>query len=60
MKRFLLGRTSRGLVDFYDYIEQFLSILKTPVLVGWEQWIMRLPKFYINFDKKYIGILIGN
>jgi len=49
---FLLDRCPKDLIDFYNYIEEFLSLSKTPVLDEWDQWRMRLPKFYINFDKK--------
>ncbi|QIZ49466.1 hypothetical protein DWG24_01010 [Dickeya zeae] len=49
---FTLGRDNERLVSFYDYIERFLSTLTEPVSVEWDSWRMRLPKFYINFDKK--------
>lgn len=49
---FTLGRSVEQLVIFYDYIERFLSTLTAPVSVEWDSWRMRLPKFYINFDKK--------
>ncbi|HDL8054496.1 TPA: hypothetical protein U5E31_004145 [Yersinia enterocolitica] len=49
---FMLGRVRTHLIDFYDYIERFLSVLTDPVSDEWDQWRMRLPKFYINFDKK--------
>lgn len=51
-KFFLLDRGFRYLIDFYDYIERFLSVLTDPVSDEWDLWKMRLPKFYINFDKK--------
>lgn len=47
-----LGRPDEQLVIFYDYVERFLSTLTDPVSVEWDSWRMRLPKFYINFDKK--------
>ncbi|KFK92340.1 MULTISPECIES: hypothetical protein [unclassified Serratia (in: enterobacteria)] len=49
---FTLGRSDEQLVSFYDYVERFLSTLTDPVSVEWDSWRMRLPKFYINFDKK--------
>lgn len=49
---FTSGRNERQLVSFYDYVEQFLSTLTDPVSVEWDSWRMRLPNFYINFDKK--------
>ncbi|OSN01782.1 hypothetical protein [Lonsdalea iberica] len=49
---FKLGRDDECLISFYDYIERFLSTLTDPVSVEWDGWRMRLPKFYINFDKK--------
>jgi len=49
---FTSGRNDRQLVSFYDYVEQFLSTLTDPVSAEWDSWRMRLPKFYINFDKK--------
>jgi len=49
---FMLGRVGTHLIDFYDYIERFLSVLTDPVSDEWDKWRMRLPKFYINFDKK--------
>ena len=49
---FKYGRDESCLTNFYDYIEKFLSILTEPVSSDWDQWRMRLPKFYINFDKK--------
>lgn len=49
---FTLGRDNDRLVIFYDYIERFLSTLTEPVSVEWDSWRMRLPRFYINFDKK--------
>ncbi|MFP1814077.1 hypothetical protein [Lonsdalea quercina] len=49
---FKLGKDDEHLVSFYDYIERFLSTLTGPVSVEWDGWRMRLPKFYINFDKK--------
>lgn len=53
MKRFFtLERSVSCLYDFYDYVERFLSVLTDPVSDEWDQWKMRLPKFYINFDKK--------
>jgi len=53
MKNFFLsGRNSADIVDFYNYIERFLSSLTDSVATEWDSWKMRLPKFYINFDKK--------
>jgi len=53
MKNFFIsGRNSADVVDFYNYIERFLSSLTDPVATEWDSWKMRLPKFYINFDKK--------
>lgn len=49
---FTLNRDDEQLVSFYDYVEKFLSTLTEPVSVEWDSWRMRLPKFYINFDKK--------
>lgn len=49
---FTLDRSTSYLSDFYDYVERFLSVLTDPVSDEWDQWKMRLPKFYINFDKK--------
>jgi len=49
---FISGRNNRQLVSFYDYVERFLSTSTDPVSVEWDSWRMRLPKFYINFDKK--------
>lgn len=49
---FTLGRPDEQFVIFYDYVERFLSTLTDPVSVEWDSWRMRLPKFYINFDKK--------
>lgn len=49
---FTLGRPDEQFVIFYDYVERFLSTLTDPVSVEWDCWRMRLPKFYINFDKK--------
>lgn len=49
---FLSGRDNDFLVNFYHYIERFLSTLTEPVLNEWDDWRMRLPRFYINFDKK--------
>lgn len=53
MRRFFIsGRNKKDVVDFYNYIERFLSTLTEPVANEWDGWRMRLPKFYINFDKK--------
>lgn len=53
MKSFFKQNRSNGdLVEFYSYIERFLSTLTETVSDEWDQWKMRLPKFYINFDKK--------
>ncbi|MGV2880328.1 hypothetical protein D9O29_23035 [Pantoea vagans] len=49
---FISGRNNGQLVSFYDYVERFLSTSTDPVSVEWDSWRMRLPKFYINFDKK--------
>lgn len=49
---FTLDRDDERLVSFYDYVERFLCTLTAPVSVEWDSWRMRLPKFYINFDKK--------
>jgi len=49
---FMSGRNNGQLVSFYDYVERFLSTSTDPVSVEWDSWRMRLPKFYINFDKK--------
>ncbi|RLM24564.1 hypothetical protein BIY26_10340 [Brenneria goodwinii] len=49
---FTLDRDDEQLVSFYDYVERFLSTLTEPVSVEWDSWRMRLPKFYINFEKK--------
>lgn len=49
---FTLGRPDEQFVIFYDYVERFLSTLTDPASVEWDSWRMRLPKFYINFDKK--------
>lgn len=55
----MLGRAGTHLIYFYDYIERFLSVLTDPVSDDWDKLRIRLPKSYINFDKKYIDILIG-
>lgn len=49
---FTLNRSDEDLADFYFYIEQFLSTSTENVSPEWDKWKMRLPKFYINFDKK--------
>ncbi|MEX9897282.1 hypothetical protein AB7W40_21655 [Providencia rettgeri] len=49
---FKLNRSDNDLVEFYSYVEQFLSTLTEEVSDEWDKWKMRLPKFYINFDKK--------
>lgn len=49
---FISNRDDSSLIEFYDYIERFLSTLVEPVSPEWDGWRMRLPKFYINFDKK--------
>lgn len=49
---FISGHAREHLIDFYDYIERFLSVLTVPVSDEWDQWRIRLPSFYINFDKK--------
>ncbi|ELY2743434.1 hypothetical protein ACOJD8_002377 [Cronobacter turicensis] len=49
---FLFNRRNDELAGFYDYIERFLSNLNEPVSEKWDSWRIRLPKFYINFDKK--------
>ncbi|ELY3838990.1 hypothetical protein SMX93_004357 [Cronobacter turicensis] len=49
---FLFNRRNDELAGFYDYIERLLSNLNEPVSEKWDSWRMRLPKFYINFDKK--------
>lgn len=49
---FVSNRDSKILIDFYEYIETFLSFLTEPVSPEWDSWRMRLPRFYINFDKK--------
>lgn len=49
---FTSDRSASYLHSFYDYVEKFLSVLTDPVSNEWDQWKMRLPKFYINFDKK--------
>lgn len=56
---FVSSRGDKNIVEFYEYIEAFLSTLTEPVSPEWDNWRMRLPKFYINFDKKYIDIQIG-
>ena len=57
---FKYNRNNDELLAFYSYIEQFLSTLTETVSDDWDKWKMRLPKFYINFDKKFIVIQIGN
>lgn len=53
MKRFFIsGQSESYLCNFYDYVERFLSVLTDPVSDEWDKWKMRLPKFYINFDKR--------
>lgn len=49
---FTLDRDDGLLVSFYDYVERYLSTSTEPVSAEWDGWRMRLPKFYINFDKK--------
>lgn len=49
---FMSGRDEEYLAFFYGYIERFLSTLTEPVSGEWDSWRMRLPRFYINFDKK--------
>jgi len=49
---FVFNRRNDEFAGFYDYIERFLSNLNEPVSDKWDSWRMRLPKFYINFDKK--------
>lgn len=49
---FMAGRSDEELLHFYHYIELFLSSSTDPVADEWDSWRMRLPKFYINFDKK--------
>ncbi|SCZ70973.1 MULTISPECIES: hypothetical protein [Photorhabdus] len=49
---FISGKDSVLLVNFYDYIERYLSTLTDVVSSEWDSWRMRLPSFYINFDKK--------
>lgn len=49
---FISGRENDNIVNFYDYIERFLSTIVGPVSSEWDGWRMRLPNFYINFDKK--------
>lgn len=51
-KFFVSGRSKSQLIDFYNYIERFLAILSTPVSDEWDNWRLRLPTFYINFNKK--------
>jgi len=51
-KFFISNRDDKTIVDFYEYIEAFLSTLTEQVSPEWDSWRMRLPKFYINFDKK--------
>lgn len=53
MRRFFTLDNERSyLVEFYNYIEKFLSTLDEPVSDEWDKWRMRLPHFYINFTKK--------
>lgn len=47
-----MGYSRTHLCDFYNYIERFLSTLTEPVSGEWDKLRMRLPRFYINFDKK--------
>lgn len=49
---FISGRDEEELCHFYNYIEHFLSSSTDPVSATWDSWRMRLPKFYVNFDKK--------
>lgn len=49
---FISGKDDDELHQFYSYIEYFLSSSTEPVSAAWDSWRMRLPKFYINFDKK--------
>lgn len=53
MKQFFIAdKNSNDVMRFYEYIELFLSTLTEPVSSEWDCWRMRLPNFYINFDKK--------
>lgn len=53
MRQFFISGSDRDrLVSFYNYVEIYLSSLVEPVSQEWDGWRMRLPKFYINFDKK--------
>ncbi|MEM8052795.1 hypothetical protein Q4Q99_14690 [Morganella morganii] len=52
MREFFISGRHNELTSFYEYIEKYLSTLVEPVSDDWDSWRMRLPKFYINFDKK--------
>jgi hypothetical protein len=49
---FIHNKTKEDLCPFYSYIENFLSTSNGAVRPDWDEWRLRLPKFYINFDKK--------
>src|SRR5699024_8041507 len=49
---FISGKTYNQLMELYDYIEKFLSVLNEPVSDEWDQWRIKLPTIYINFNKK--------
>ncbi|MBK4772817.1 MAG: hypothetical protein FT726_24750 [Pantoea sp. Morm] len=49
---FIHNKTKEDLCSFYSYIENFLSTSNEAVRPDWDEWRLRLPKFYINFDKK--------
>lgn len=48
---FISGRNNEELQRCYHHIEHFLSSSTEPVSAEWDSWRMRLPRFYINFDK---------
>lgn len=49
---FIHNKTQEDLCSFYSYKENFLSTSNETVRPEWDNWRLRLPKFYINFDKK--------
>lgn len=51
-KFFISGHSLEEINNFYQYIEDFLTISNAPVSNEWDKWRLKLPTFYINFNKK--------
>lgn len=49
---FTYNRSNEDITNFYDYIERFSSTSTIHRSSTSDSWKIRLPKFYINFDKK--------